>query len=247
MANEVLEQIFILIGILIIMAYGLVSGKTDWTGSLSGGVIATLIYYSVGIPGLIYFLVFFIIGSQASKWKYGQKVKLGLAQENKGKRTWVHALSNAGAAAFFALLALIGFSKELAHLAMACVFATATSDTLSSEIGNIAGRQFYNILTFKNDQRGKDGAVSAEGLAAGLLGSLLISLLYLLFTIDWSGFVIVFFIGIVANVLDSVLGATLQQRHYLNNHSVNLVSTTFAAIGGLICYGLLYVTLLILN
>ncbi len=246
-SDAFLETIFITIGILLVMGYGYKAQKTDWTGSISGGVIALLIYFSIGIPGLIYFLVFFIVGSQASKWKYQQKVELGVAQENKAKRKWVHAFSNAGPAALLALLTFIGFSNELAHIAIACTFATALSDTLSSELGNILGKQFYNILTFETDKRGEDGVISAEGSIAGGVGSLLIALLYLIFTFDWMGFMIVFFMGIGSNLIDSVLGATLQRQHYLNNHLVNLLSTFLAGVGGILLYLLLSLIFLLFN
>ena len=246
-SNGLIEQVIILFGILAIMLYGYISGKTDWSGSLSGGIIATLIYFSIGIPGLVYFMVFFVVGSQASRWKYQQKVNLGLAQENKGKRTWVHAWSNAGAAAFFALLTFAGFSSELVHLAIACIFSAALSDTLSSEIGNILGKQFYNILSFNIGERGEDGNVSVEGSIAGGLGSLVIGLLYFIFTLDGIGFAIVFFSGMAANIIDSVFGATAQQRHVLNNHTVNLVSTFLAGVIGIILYSLLYLLILLFN
>ncbi len=227
------EIILISICIVGMMLYGYFSKKTDWTGSLSGGVIAFVIYFGTGLPGLIYFLLFFLLGSLASKWKYSKKFEMGFAQENQGRRTAVHAFCNAGAAAFFAMLILFDIDEELLHLSVACVFSAALSDTFSSEIGNVVGSKYFNVLTLKPDRRGKDGVVSLEGSLAGIMGSFIIALAFLIFNLHWMYFLLIFFSGLMANLLDSILGASLQKKGILNNHLVNLVSTFAAGLIGL--------------
>ena len=50
-------------------------------------------------------MLFFIAGSMASQWKMQEKIKLGFAQENEGKRSLRHALANGGVAAIAQLVA----------------------------------------------------------------------------------------------------------------------------------------------
>ena len=221
------------------MIYGWISGKTNLSGSIAGGIIAFTIYIEVGLPVLVYFLAFFLVGSLASKWQYQKKLSLDLAQENKGRRTAVHAFCNAGAALLFAQLTLLGYSNSIVHFSIACVFAAATSDTLSSELGNVLGSRHINILTLKPYQRGSDGAISMEGTLAGLAGSLLIALLYFLFTGGWFQGLLVLLIGLMANFFDSVLGVSLQRKGKINNNMVNLLATLFAGLLGYF-FGILF-------
>ena len=119
---------------------------------------------------------------------------------------------------------------------VACSLSSATADTLSSELGNVYGKKFYNIVNFKKDVRGLNGAVSFEGTMIGITGSILIALIYTVpagFTIDFLWIVIA---GTIGNLTDSVLGATLERKHILNNDAVNFLNTLTAALAGLMLY-----------
>lgn len=224
-----------LTGILLIMAYGYLTKKADLSGIIAGGFLAAIIFSFTGWQGLFYFVTFFLIGSLASKWRYKTKEKVGNAQENKGKRSAVHAFSNAGPAALFSLLTAVNGWGFAANVAVASAFAAALSDTLSSEIGTAAGKKHWNLLTFKPDSRGVDGAISIIGSAAGVAGSLVIAIVFYAFNTDLFGFMVVAIAGIFGNFTDSVLGASLQRKGWLNNHQVNLLTTFLAgALGFLI-------------
>ena len=113
---------------------------------------------------------------------------------------------------------------------MVTSIASATSDTFSSELGNVYGRRYFNILTFRGDQRGKDGVISLEGTLAGLMGASLIGLTYLIFRGGSFWVISIVVGGMVGNFMDSFLGATAQQKGLLNNHQVNLASTVLSGL-----------------
>ena len=217
--------------IVLLMVLSVVAGKIDIPGTLLGGIIAVLILLGGGRPALLLLFVFFVLGSLASSYKKREKLRLDIAQEKEGKRSVRHAMSNAGLAGIFGLCAWwFPEQSALFGVLIACVFASAMGDTLSSEVGNALGKKFVNILSFRSGKKGEDGLISLEGSLAGILGSACIAIVYILL----GGFslkvgMIILFAGIFGNLMDSVLGASLQKNAWLTNDTVNFFNTLFAA------------------
>ena len=115
--------------------------------------------------------------------------------------------------------------------------ATACGDTLASEVGQTYKGEPRMITTFKKAKSGTDGAVSILGEGAAFFGSSIIALLaFILIPIDFSLVLVVTAGGFIGTNIDSLLGATLQQKGYLSNNGVNLAAT----ISGAVVTGLLY-------
>ncbi|QMU27813.1 DUF92 domain-containing protein [Adhaeribacter radiodurans] len=213
------------------MLMSVIAGKLTIFGAITGGLLGMAIYLGAGYTGIFMLGLFFILGTAATSWKQPYKQNLGLAEINKGRRTAGQAFANAGVAAILGLLAFFFPAKaDLFRVMLAAGFASATSDTLSSELGNVYGRRFYHILTWQKGVRGLNGVISLEGTSFGMMGSALIGFLFGLgFGWSWA-IVIIIIAGILGNFFDSVLGAALENKGYLSNDAVNLLNTLFAAL-----------------
>src|SRR5205823_4804877 len=177
-----------------------------------------------------------IAGTVATAVGRTEKEKFGIAEKNKGERTTGQVLANGGIAALAGLLALINHKHPLIwQLAAAAALSSATADTLSSELGSIYGRRFYNILTFKKDKRGLDGVVSLEGTLFGIAGSAMIALIYAAGYGHPAHMLLILLAGTIGNLADSILGATLERKGRITNDLVNGLNTLIAAITALIC------------
>lgn len=223
-----------LIIILILLICSSVSvwlGKLTTMAGIAGCIVGLLIYTGAGYTGIAMLGTFFILGTSATAIGHSRKQRLGLAEQNKGRRTTAQVFANAGIASLLALLMIVmPGNSELLRLMIAGSLASATADTLSSELGNVYGKVFYNIITFRKDRRGLDGVVSAEGTAAGVFGSTAISLVYATGSGHTMQIIFIVIAGTLGNLFDSVLGATLERKHYVNNNVVNFLNTAIAAL-----------------
>ncbi|WP_207512856.1 DUF92 domain-containing protein [Longitalea luteola] len=217
------------------IAATIVLRKLTAVGALTGGCLAALLYKGAGITGIVMLGAFFVAGTAATAFGRRKKEKLGIAEKNKGQRTAGQVLANGSVAALAGLLAwLYPQQAGLWQLAAAASLASACADTLSSEMGSVYGKSFYNILTFKKDACGLDGVISVEGTLWGIAGSMLIALIYMAgYGYSVAAFWIVF-AGFTGNIADSVLGASLERKGWLKNDQVNFLNTLIAAVVGMI-------------
>lgn len=205
--------------------------KLTVAGAVVGIVIGFLVFAGGGFAGLSMLAAFFILGTIATSWKKAEKQRFKSESDRSVKRNASQVVANGGVAAIFGLLAisLPGYASEF-RLMMAAALASATADTLSSELGMVYGRRFFNILTFKKEQKGLDGVISVEGLMIGIIGSAIIAAIYLGGYIGTSAFWSIIICGTIGNLADSVLGATLERKGLIGNNLVNFLNTLIAAL-----------------
>jgi len=223
----------ILLPIIIIsgIVYSILAKKLTIFAAFTGAILAYLIFTASGYTGIAMMTTFFILGSAATSWQRHKKQAFAGVEEIRKGRNAMQVLANAGVPALAGLLTIC--YPQLASFmlpAMAGAFASATADTLSSELGILYGRQFFNIITFKRDQCGLDGVISLEGTLIGVAGSCIIAIVYIL-GFGWNtNFFIIILAGIVGNAVDSILGAVLERKGILGNNAVNFLNTLIAAL-----------------
>ena len=168
----------------------------------------------------------------SSKLKLKEKQPEGIAEARSGRRSIGSVLGSGFAGIICALLALITGNVELFRLGFIASFASKLADTTSSEVGKAYGKTTYLITSLKLVPRGTEGAVSAEGTLAGIVAAAgvagVAAALGQVESISEIGVVVV--ASLVANLLESVVGASVQGKvDWLTNDVVNGMQISVAA------------------
>lgn len=205
--------------------------KLTPVAALTGFLSAVIIFLGTGFAGLACMTVFFVFGVLATSLGLKEKAIKGFAEAGMGRRKASQVLANSGVANMVSLAAFANMvDPAKAILLVAAAFSAATADTLSSELGNIYGKRYYNILSFKADKRGLDGVISLEGTIAGMAGSLVIAMISFAFYPVFPNILILLVAGTAGNLADSVLGAALERKGKMCNDTVNFLNT-FIGVG----------------
>jgi uncharacterized protein (TIGR00297 family) len=214
------------------MVYSIGKKKLTIPAALSGALLGWIMYTGGELTGLAMMTAFFILGTAATSWKRDRKLDIRSNAAHQSTRTTCQVIANSGVAGLAGLLSFLpGTHGQLLRLAMAACFAAAMADTLSSELGMVYGRRFFNVLTGRPDQKGLDGVVSLEGLVIGVAGAAIISIIFMIGH-GWHGriFLIITLSGVFGNWVDSVLGAVFERKGQLSNDMVNFLNTLAAAL-----------------
>jgi uncharacterized protein (TIGR00297 family) len=191
--------------------------------------------------GLTPVLAVLILTSISTVLGRRHKEHLGTAESRRGRKA-AQVAANLGAAA----LVSSGIAQSwqinqswlrLPTLAPSAVFTAglaalceAAADTVSSELGQLFDTRPRMITTLRVAKAGTDGAISLGGTMAGVGAASVVALVGsaalrgdpVVFYVSWVG-------GVFGLLFDSVLGATLERRGWLNNDAVNFLSTLSAA------------------
>jgi len=227
---------FVLLLIVIVVA-SIATRKLTVGGALTGAAIAIMVFLGFGYTGVSMLATFFILGTVATIWRRKEKVAVKLQHDQSTRRDAGQVFANGGVAGMMGALSYFFPERApLFNLMMAASLSSAMADTLSSELGMIYGKRFYNIISWRRDTKGLDGVISREGTLIGVIGSAIIALMYVI-GFGWnSGFWVIILAGTIGNLSDSVLGALLERRHLLTNNAVNFLNTFIAAIvAGIAC------------
>lgn len=213
-----------------------------------GSVLAFLICFISGVFGhwswLLILLLFVGSSFLATRFAIVYKKALGVEESDEGTRGGSNVISNGILPPLIALAYSFGFlSPEQALVAFTTSMAAASADTMASEIGVLSPSPVLITNPKKVVEPGVDGGISFEGLTASFLSSVSISMLayagFLVLieenhafsaSIELNYLFISVFFGFLGSVIDSFLGATLQNRGILSNNGVNLVSISLSVM-----------------
>lgn len=127
----------------------------------------------------------------------------------------------------------LGIESDLFILAYVASLSTKLADTFASEIGKAYGKTTFLITTFQRVEPGTEGAVSAEGTAAAVVGGFLLSVVgWSLGLISLWGVAISTVSAFLATNVESLLGATVQEKEgleWMTNEVINFLNTLIGA------------------
>jgi uncharacterized protein (TIGR00297 family) len=196
----------------------------DLSGLFSAALIGIILIVFADARWFLIMLAFFILGSIATRYKYEFKTKIGVEQGRSGARGYRNVFANGIAAAAAAVLYGVFVRPEFIVLYIGCV-ATATADTLASEIG-VTGGTPYMITTLRNVPIGTNGGVTMTGELVALAGGFVVCFVALLLNVITPTMLLLCTIaGFVGTNIDSIIGATLENRGYVGNAGTNLCAT----------------------
>lgn len=205
-------------------------------GAVAGGIVCFLLYIGAGPPGFMALIVVFVLTWLTTRWGYHKKQTLGIAEERSGRRA-TQVLANVGIAALCAFLHALDPGQILYLLAAAAALSEAAADTVSSEMGQAGLRQPRLITTWQRVPTGTDGGITLAGTFSGCMAAALVGLVCASSgLIPWKWVLFAGFGGIGGMLVDSLMGATLERRGWLNNDGVNLASTGVSIALALLVY-----------
>lgn len=208
------------------------SGIADESGLMSATLVGTLVIVFNDIRFFLVLVAFYLTGSVSTKYKYSIKFETGVAEPAGGARGYSNVFGNSLAPLFFAMSYGV-YKNPVFLVSFVASVAAALGDTMASEIGKTS-ENVYLITNFEKVKPGVSGGISFKGEVAALIGSFIIVLIsFALQMINLHYAFVALVSGFLAIHIDSVLGATLEERGYLTNSGVNFLGTLSS---GLFCY-----------
>jgi len=189
-------------------------------GALLGFLLGYTTWLAGGLRWFLLLLVTFAATVQATRAGYRLKSLKGMAEKRRGARGWLNVLANVGPSSLMALLFVLAPfpATPLLFTSFLCV---ALADTVATELGGLS-RGPPRLITrpWVRVPPGTSGGVSGLGLGASLLAAALFSLMaWLLGVVEPTplAWLAVCLGGFLGALLDSLLGATLQERFLCPN------------------------------
>ncbi|MEX0587793.1 MAG: TIGR00297 family protein [Cyanobium sp.] len=204
-------------------------------GWVHAGILGTLLWGCLGWRGWLAVVLYLVIGSLVTRLGFRTKQARGLAEARGGARGPENVWGSAACGALLAMAAALAPNpiQPWLLLGFAASFAAKLADTCGSEIGKRWGRHTVLITSLRPVPPGTEGAISLEGTAASLVGSALMAAVMLAVGLidGGSAWLLVTLVGLAATLIESLIGASAQQRwSWLSNELVNGVQTAIAAL-----------------
>lgn len=199
------------------------------SGALAGGLACFVLFATAGPGAFAALVAVFVMTWLATRLGYRTKHQFGIAERREGRNGW-QISANLGVAALCA--AAFGVTGNVAWLtATLAALAEAATDTVASEIGQMLGQTAFLITTWEVVPAGTDGGITLAGTLSGAAAGMAIAAIGTLTgLVPRAQFWIPAAVGIFGMFADSLLGAAVQRRGWMNNEAVNFCGTLMAAV-----------------
>ena len=225
--NYTADLQMVVIAVIVAFTFGYFAFRfktADLSGLFSAALIGIILIVFADVRWFMVMLAFFILGAISTRYKYDYKKKIGIEQGQGGARGYRNVFANGIVAAAAAVLYGVFVRPEFIVLYIGCV-ATAAADTMASEIG-VTGGTPYMITTLKKVPIGTNGGVTMTGELVALAGGFMVCVvaLFLAIITPWMLFICTI-AGFAGTNIDSLVGATLENKGYVGNAGTNLLAT----------------------
>jgi uncharacterized protein (TIGR00297 family) len=193
-------------------------------GALSGrgsaaAIAVGIAAFATGWLWALLLLIYFVSSIALTRYRASVKaVATGAVVAKGGPRDATQVLANGGVFALAGVLWLVSAWDGWRAVA-AGALAAAASDTWATEIGTLARRAPRSLVTWRRVSTGTSGGVSLPGISAAVAGAAFVSLAVSALGWPRSTAVAAFVGGLAGSTIDSLLGATLQQRRWCDRCS----------------------------
>ena len=213
-----------------VAAAGFAARTVTASGAVAGAVLGTIVMFFTGAAGWGLLLLTFACAVVTSRMGLARKRALGIDEGRGGRRGAGNAIANTGVAAAAAAMSALTYAHDPARLAFVAALVAGASDTVASEIGKAWGRRTFLVTSARRVAPGTPGAMTLEGTLAGVAGAALLALAAVaLGLLAPDGVLLVVAAATAGALLESVLGATLEDRGIVNNDVLNFINTAAAA------------------
>ena len=201
-------------------------------GVLLASLFGTVISLGLGVTAYLTICFFLLLGSLVTRLGLKRKTQQGLAEPNRGRRGVVNVISN-GTVAF--IIAVFGFWLHDSVLIVAYVaaVATATFDTVATEIGQWLGRTTVSPVSLRRVPVGTPGAISLEGTLAGFAAAAAIGVVPLL--LGWlpvAGIIAVVVAAAAGGLSESLIASWSRPKFVYAGEVLNFYNTLVGASVG---------------
>jgi len=244
---------------LVVAGAGLATRALTRGGAVAAVVVGATILAASGWAGGAALAVFFMLGSVLPRVLPAVARHQGDAKGEQ-RDAW-QVLANGGAAALAAFVTRA--EPGLALWTVTCSLAAAAADTCATAIGSTSATWPRRLLLGRVVPPGTNGGMTWRGCAGAVGGALFVAVAAAFVAGRPSLWPLATVLGVAGMALDSLLGATLQGRHWceacettsewrvhrcgrptrrdggvawLDNDGVNLASTGAAALAGALAW-----------
>jgi uncharacterized protein (TIGR00297 family) len=191
------------------------------SGATATFLLGTTIFGIGGVAWTVPLLTFYLLSSVLSKLGKKRKAKFDLVFEKGSQRDAGQVYANGGIA--WVLMIIFSLNNDPAiFFAYLGTLAAVQADTWATEIGTMwPNPKAWLVTTFKEVPVGTSGGVSVPGTSGAFLGSLFICASAMVINVKWlsdfgvlQSFLLIGFSGLLASLVDSFFGATVQAQYF---------------------------------
>jgi len=198
------------------------------SGAVAGGLACLALFAGAGPTAFAALAALFLMTWIATRLGYRRKLALRLAERREGRNA-AQVLANLAVAAVGSVIFGATGNRVWLIAALAALTEAAT-DTVASEIGQYRGPDARLITSWERVPAGTDGGITIPGSMAGLAaGLVIVAVATVGGLLPQAQLWILVAAGFAGMLIDSILGATLQRRGWINNEAVNFFATLAAA------------------